>query len=80
MVWQLTTVDGNLVVDAAGCGPRGRCPQCADPATQVHSRYWRQISALPVDGRGLIVRLHVRRSSVIRSSAHAGRSWNRWRG
>jgi transposase len=61
MVRQLTTVDGNLVVDAAGCGPPGRCPQCAHPAMRVHSRYWRHISELPVGGRGLIVRLHVRR-------------------
>ncbi|MCT9094303.1 ISL3 family transposase [Streptomyces sp. ASQP_92] len=60
-VRQLMAVDGNLVVDAAGCGPPGRCPQCERPATRVHSRYWRQISELPVGGRGLIVRLHVRR-------------------
>ncbi|MDO0936493.1 ISL3 family transposase [Streptomyces sp. DG2A-72] len=55
------TVDGNLVVDTAGCGQPGRCPQCAHPATRVHSRYWRHVSELPVAGRGLIVRLHVRR-------------------
>ncbi|MET8081537.1 transposase family protein [Streptomyces sp. NPDC005303] len=61
MVRQLTTVDGNLVVDAAGCEPPGNCPQCTHPATRVRSRYWRQISELPVGGRGLIVRLHVRR-------------------
>jgi transposase len=60
-VRQLMAVDGNLVVDAAGCGPPGRCPQCEHPATRVHSRYRRQISELPVGGRGLIVRLHVRR-------------------
>ncbi|MET9460044.1 transposase family protein [Streptomyces canus] len=60
-VRQLMAVDGNLVIDAAGCGPPGRCPQCERPATRVHSRYWRQISELPVGGRGLIVRLHVRR-------------------
>jgi transposase len=60
-VRQLMTVDGNLMVDAAGCGPPGRCPRCRHPATRVHSRYWRQISDLPVGGRGLIVRLHVRR-------------------
>ncbi|WP_408056165.1 transposase family protein [Streptomyces ureilyticus] len=71
--------DGNVVVDAAGCGPPGKCPQCEHPATRVHSRYWRQISELPVGGRGLLVRLHVRRSSAIRASANAGRSWNRWR-
>lgn len=61
MVRRLMTADGNLVVDAAGCGPPGRCPQCKHPATRVHSRYWRQISALPVGGRGLVVRLRVRR-------------------
>ncbi|WP_442815073.1 MULTISPECIES: transposase family protein [unclassified Streptomyces] len=61
MVRQLKAVDGHLVVDAAGCGPPGRCPQCEHPATRFHSRYWRQISELPVSGRGLIVRLHVRR-------------------
>ncbi|MET9894421.1 transposase family protein [Streptomyces sp. NPDC006465] len=55
------TVDGNLVVDAAGCGPPGRCPQCKHPAIRVHSRYWRQIPELPAGGRGLTVRLHVRR-------------------
>ncbi|MHC5262669.1 transposase family protein [Streptomyces sp. UC4497] len=61
MARQLKTVDGHLVVEAAGCGPPGRCPQCAHPATRVHSRYWRQISEVPVSGRWLIVRLHVRR-------------------
>ncbi|MGP3979028.1 transposase family protein [Streptomyces sp. 8N114] len=61
MARQLTTVDGNLVVDAAGCGPPGSCPRCTHPATRVRSRYWRQISEVPVGGRGLIVRLHVRR-------------------
>ncbi|NGO11532.1 transposase [Streptomyces sp. HC44] len=60
-VRQLMAADGNLVVDAAGCGPPGRCPQCEHPAIRVHSRYWRQISELPVGGRGLTVRLHVRR-------------------
>ncbi|NGO46106.1 transposase family protein [Streptomyces sp. YC419] len=60
-VRQLKAVDGHLLVDAAGCGPPGACPQCAHPATRVHSRYWRHISELPVGGRGLIVRLHVRR-------------------
>ncbi|WP_164904822.1 transposase family protein [Streptomyces cyaneus] len=54
------TADGNLVVDAAGCGPPGRCPQCEHSATRVHSRYWRQISELPVGGRRLIVRILVR--------------------
>ncbi|MFE0254290.1 transposase family protein [Streptomyces sp. NPDC059010] len=61
MVRQLMTVDGNLAVDAAGCRPPGRCPQCTHPATRAHSRYWRQISELPIGGRGLIVRLHMRR-------------------
>ncbi|MFI9749490.1 transposase family protein [Streptomyces collinus] len=61
VVRQLMTVGGNLVVDAAGCAPPGKCPQCEHPATWVHSRYWRQISELPVGGQGLIVRLHVRR-------------------
>ncbi|MFF9128325.1 transposase family protein [Streptomyces sp. NPDC014889] len=79
MVRQLMTVDGNLVVDAAVCGPPGRCPQYTHPATRVHSRYWRQISELPVGRRRLIVRLHVRRFFCVRSSAHAGHSWNRWR-
>ncbi|GGL18181.1 hypothetical protein GCM10010094_93970 [Streptomyces flaveus] len=34
-VRQLKSVDGHLVVDAAGCGPPGRCPQCEHPATRA---------------------------------------------
>lgn len=41
---QLMTADGDLAVDAAGCGLRGRCPQCEHPAARLHSRYWRQLS------------------------------------
>ncbi|MGW0531123.1 ISL3 family transposase [Streptomyces sp. NPDC003032] len=49
------------MIDAAGCGPPGTCPQCQHPAGRVHSRYWRHIAGLPVGGHRLIVRLHVRR-------------------
>ncbi|WP_075033119.1 transposase [Streptomyces mirabilis] len=60
-VRQLIAVDGQLVVDAVGCGPPGKCPQYKQPATRVHSRYWRHLSALPVGGQRVLVRLHVRR-------------------
>ncbi|MFI8244173.1 transposase family protein [Streptomyces sp. NPDC085866] len=45
------------MVDAAGCGPPGRCPQCDHPGVRVHSRYWRHIVDLPVGGRKIVVRL-----------------------
>ncbi|MFF1680296.1 transposase family protein [Streptomyces sp. NPDC058256] len=60
-VRQVVAVDDNLIIDAAGCGPPGRCPQCERPATRIHSRYWRHIAGLPVGRHKMIVRLHVRR-------------------
>ncbi|MFF1743808.1 transposase family protein [Streptomyces mirabilis] len=64
------TVDGDLMVDAAACGPPCRCPQCERPATRVHSRYGRQVYALPVGGRGLTVRLRVCRFFCDHSQCH----------
>ncbi|MFE4753132.1 transposase family protein [Streptomyces mirabilis] len=58
------------MVDAAACGPPGRCPRCKRPATRVHSRYWRQVCALPVGGRGLTLRLRVRRFFCGHSQCH----------
>lgn len=46
MVRPVVAVDDTLVIDAAGCGPPGRwpqCPQCERPATRVRSRYRRRI-------------------------------------
>ncbi|MFI6463134.1 ISL3 family transposase [Streptomyces sp. NPDC050538] len=60
-VRQVVAVDDDLIIDAAGCGPPGRCPQCERPATRVHSRYWRRIAGLPVGRHTMIVRLSVRR-------------------
>ncbi|MFJ8563790.1 transposase family protein [Streptomyces sp. NPDC093514] len=61
MVRQAVVADYTLVIDAAGCGPPGPCPQCQYPAARVHSRYWRHVAGLPVGGHRLIVRLRVRR-------------------
>lgn len=63
IVRQLMTVDGNVMVDAAARSPPGKWKwsQCEHPATRVHSRHGRQVRALPVGGRGLTVRLRVRR-------------------
>ncbi|MFD8813675.1 transposase family protein [Streptomyces sp. NPDC059627] len=63
MVRQVVAVDDNLGMDAAGCGPPGRCPQCERPATRVHRRYRRRIAGLPVGGHTMMVRLSVRRFS-----------------
>ncbi|MFD3580923.1 ISL3 family transposase [Streptomyces sp. NPDC058683] len=60
-VRQVVAVDDDLIIDAAGCGPPGRCPQCERPATRVHSRYWRRIAGSPVGRHTMIVRLSVRR-------------------
>ncbi|MFE5718768.1 transposase family protein [Streptomyces erythrochromogenes] len=49
------------MIDAAGCGPPGACPVCQHPAARVHSRYWRHMVGLPVNGLRLLVRLRVRR-------------------
>ncbi|MFD9082815.1 transposase family protein [Streptomyces erythrochromogenes] len=49
------------MIDAAGCGPPGVCPVCQHPAARVHSRYWRHMVGLPVNGLRLLVRLRVRR-------------------
>ncbi|UQW99300.1 ISL3 family transposase [Streptomyces sp. RerS4] len=61
VVRQVVVADDSLMVDAAGCGPPGGCPQCEHPAARVHSRYWRHIAGLPVGGHKMIVRLRVRR-------------------
>ncbi|MFJ4831724.1 transposase family protein [Streptomyces sp. NPDC088747] len=60
-VRQVVAVDDSLIIDEAGCGPPGRCPQCERPATRVHSRYWRRIAGLPVGRQTMIVRLSLRR-------------------
>ncbi|MFD3549797.1 ISL3 family transposase [Streptomyces sp. NPDC058655] len=61
VVRQVTVADGNVIVDAACCGPPGPCPLCQHPAARVHSRYWRHIAGLPASGRQMVVRLRVRR-------------------
>lgn len=58
-VQQVIADHGQLVVDAAACGPPGKCPQCGHPATRIHSRYWRHLSGLPVGERRVGGRLHV---------------------
>ncbi|MGA5361187.1 transposase family protein [Streptomyces purpurascens] len=42
------------MIDAAGCGPPGTCPQCQHPAARIHSRYWRQVAGLPVGGHRMM--------------------------
>ncbi|MFF4948737.1 transposase family protein [Streptomyces chattanoogensis] len=49
------------MIDAAGCGPSGRCPHCQQPAARLHSRYWRSVAGLPVGDHRMIVRHPVRR-------------------
>ncbi|WP_159047302.1 transposase family protein [Streptomyces sp. XY332] len=49
------------MIDAAGCGPPGPCPQCRRPASRIHSRYWRHVAALPAGGHEVIIRFRVRR-------------------
>ncbi|MFF3089536.1 ISL3 family transposase [Streptomyces nojiriensis] len=61
VVRQAVVLDDHLMIDAAGCGPPGVCPACQYPAERVHSRYWRHIAGLPVNGLRLSVRLRVRR-------------------
>ncbi|MFB7504823.1 ISL3 family transposase [Streptomyces broussonetiae] len=61
VVHQVGTVEGTLVVDAAGCGPPGLCPDCGRRATRVHSRYWRSLTDMSVAGMETVVRLRVRR-------------------
>lgn len=60
-VRQALLADGNLMIDAAGCGPPGPCPQCQHSAARVHSRYLSHIAGLPVGGHRMIVRLRLRR-------------------
>ncbi|WP_404962391.1 ISL3 family transposase [Streptomyces sp. 147326] len=61
VVKRAVVADGGMMIDAAGCGSPGACPQCRHPAARVHSRYWRHIAGLPVGVHRLIVRLRVRR-------------------
>ncbi|MET9448543.1 transposase family protein [Streptomyces cinerochromogenes] len=57
----MSMIEGVLMVDAAGCGPPGLCPDCAQPVTRVRSRYWSHVTDLPVAGQRMVIRLQVRR-------------------
>ncbi|MFD3560218.1 ISL3 family transposase [Streptomyces sp. NPDC058686] len=58
---RVTEAVEGLVVEAVACGPPPRCPGCRSQASRVHSSYERGLAGLPVNGRGLTVRLRVRR-------------------
>jgi transposase len=58
---RVTEAAEGLVVEAVACGPPPRCPGCNSRASRVHSSYERGLAGLPVNGRGLTVRLRVRR-------------------
>ncbi|MFC9602423.1 ISL3 family transposase [Streptomyces niveus] len=58
---RVTEAAEGLVVEAVACGPPPRCPGCRSQASRVHSSYERGLAGQPVNGRGLVIRLRVRR-------------------
>lgn len=58
---RFTEVDGLVVVEARGVVRELRCPDCPALSLRVHSRYLRRLAELPVGGRGIVVKLTVRR-------------------
>ncbi|MGY2090468.1 ISL3 family transposase [Nocardia gipuzkoensis] len=53
--------DGLVVIEAVVTSPTARCPRCESVSTRVHSRYRRKLADAAVAGRGLVLRLAVRR-------------------
>lgn len=54
--------EGNtLAVTAHGAAVNGQCPSCHQDSSRQHSRYFRVLSDLPASGRGVRIRLVVRR-------------------
>lgn len=58
---RVTEAAEGLLVEAVACGPPPRCPGCNSQASRVHSSYEQGLAGLPVNWRGLTVRLRVRR-------------------
>src|ERR1700731_3339583 len=70
--------DGDRWVISA-VGPEvGSCPRCRAPSTRRHSRYFRHLQDLPVQGAAVVVKMQVSRwrGSVVTILAHDARG--RW--
>nr|WP_174190143.1 ISL3 family transposase [Nocardia barduliensis] len=50
-----------IVIEAVVVSPTARCPRCESISTRVHSRYRRKLADAAIAGRGLVLRLTVRR-------------------
>lgn len=67
-VESLEETSGDLVVKAAPIGQPGRCPDCSQRATRMHSSYQRRLIERPVASWKVTVRLWVRRFFCDRKS------------
>jgi transposase len=54
-------VGAGLTITARPKAASARCPRCEGVSSQVHSRYTRTLSDLPVAGRRVVIRVSVRR-------------------
>jgi transposase len=59
MGWQVEPA--GLVVDLASPAESATCSTCGQPSASVHSHYRRSVADLPLGGRAVTLRLHVRR-------------------
>ena len=53
--------DGDHWVISAAGPEIGSCPGCSEPSTPRHSRYFRHLQDLPMQGSAVMVRMHVSR-------------------
>ncbi|MGW3115013.1 transposase family protein [Streptomyces sp. NPDC001091] len=72
--------DGEVIRVGVRCRTAGaRCPGCGSWSGRVHGSYLRFPADLPVAGRRVVLRLHVRRFMCETSPAGGGRSLSRSR-
>jgi transposase len=53
--------EDSIVVTLIAVGSRVRCPCCDQPATRIHSYYWRRLTDLPIHGVPVLLRVWARR-------------------
>lgn len=53
--------EASVVITLVAVSPAACCPQCGHAADRAHSRYWRQLTDLPIRNLPVVLRVHARR-------------------